>query len=453
VLHSSTNDRVHALGAEAPRRILVVEMGAHEQRGHYPVAFAELATELLALGCDVEILTRRGWSLANDPSFPALRVHRLGRPAELAYRWAARLHKLPPRAIGQGADSIARAVVIVAATQRLARRARCSDVIMFPQVDALVTAVVARRGRWLSYQFVAPHSTAASSPADHPARGERVARWIGRRARDVAARLVARRRHLRVVTNVDSKTRAWADAAPYLSPVTIPFVGVRDRAPIGDARAALDLPEGERIALWFGGNPSKDAEVVWQAFTRLPDWRLVVGGGRTAASYRSWAAEASPGGAPAILFDGYADEETRGRLFAAADAVVLAYRRTRPPSDSGTLVDAIAWGRTIVCSDGCPSAEVVRRHGLGPIFEPGDVDSLVDAMRRVPRDPDPNGLAAARAELSARRIAQANLDALDALDAVDAAGDSRDAPASWPLVGATSRALRRSPRPVPGRPA
>ena len=150
---------------------------------------------------------------------------------------------------------------------------------------------------------------------------------------------------------------------------------------------------------------------MWEAFSRIDNWRLIVAGAKNAAAYRAWAHSPPQPATLPTLFEGFADESTRSCLYAACDIVVISFKRGKE-SDSGSLVDAIAWGKTIVCSDRCPSAEVVRAYGLGQVFEPGNVQSFIESLNDVPDKPDPEGLAQAREELSSPSIARQNIAAL-----------------------------------------
>ena len=128
-------------------------MNADKPYGHFPVAFAELSSELIALGCHVEALTRHGWLFQGDSEFTPLTVRRFGSLAEIAIRWATRLRFVPPQVLGRRLEEIGRTIVIVCIVNRVLRRSRCSDVIVYTNVDPMVCALLARRGRWLSYQF------------------------------------------------------------------------------------------------------------------------------------------------------------------------------------------------------------------------------------------------------------------------------------------------------------
>ena len=131
---------------------------------------------------------------------------------------------------------------------------------------------------------------------------------------------------------------------------------------IPDARERLGLPPHMPVALLFGAaHDRKDYEVVWRAFRELPDWCLIVAGPGSSDNYRAWAKQHGVIEHQPILFDGFVDEETRDLLHAAADLVVLSFTENNVAADSGTLVDSIAWGLPMVCSDRSFAGAQVKR--------------------------------------------------------------------------------------------
>jgi len=413
-LRYSRRPMTEASAPEGPPRsrpVVLVEMHAHYRAGHTPVVFAELATALLALGCRVEILTSHGWSLADDPELPNLDIRRLGPIAARIFDRAQRLRRDGTSRRSRRLGDLMRTTIVVLETNRLLRRTSFDDVIAFTQLDPLVTSLLARGGRWLTYQFAPPA----------PPRAGRRARLVGAIQRPLTA--LARRRargrrgpRVRVVTNDAGAADAWTRTARWLRPVTLPFIGARPRKSIVGARQRLGLPEDVTVALLWGNHPAKDHELVWRAFERMPDHHLVIGGSNGAEAYAAWAEGRTHTGRTPTLQPGFADETTRALLYAASDLVIVSFR-AGAPGDSGTLVDAIAWGSTVVCSEQCPSADIVRSYRLGTTFEPGNVESLIEAVRGAPATPDPAGLREAQEAFATSRLARRNLAALDELGA------------------------------------
>ena len=138
----------------------------------------------------------------------------------------------------------------------------------------------------------------------------------------------------------------------------------------------------------------------------MPDWRVLVAG-RIAGHYRQ-----RTGAAEAVLIGGHIDNHLLDVVYSAADLVVVSFVADFH-RDSGVLTDAISLGVPVVCSDGGPTADVVRRYSLGVVFAPGNPDSLERAVRIAPTTIEPSDLERARSDLSNRAIALGLLRALE----------------------------------------
>lgn len=94
-------------------------------------------------------------------------------------------------------------------------------------------------------------------------------------------------------------------------------------------------------------------------------------------------------GAKAVLLDKELPEEEYFGALREADIVVLPHRsavfRTRT---SAMLVDALRVGRPVVAVRGTWLGTYVERFGAGEVFEDGDVDDLIQAVRKVAGDLD-----------------------------------------------------------------
>jgi hypothetical protein len=99
----------------------------------------------------------------------------------------------------------------------------------------------------------------------------RVARRAERRRR-------ARGGCFRVAAANAEWAQGWMAWAPFLDPVVLRIAGTRalDRRP--DARERLGLAASGRIALFFGSKDSKHPQAVFDAFSTLEGWTLVVAG-------------------------------------------------------------------------------------------------------------------------------------------------------------------------------
>jgi glycosyltransferase involved in cell wall biosynthesis len=324
---------------------------------------------------------------------------------------------MPPRRLSERVGFVLKDVAIVAGARAVLRRLPINGVIVTNQTldPFLACAVAGIGGNWLFYQFLPPGPSAWSSDPS------RALATVARVAQMRRQRLGGR---ARIAVSTESQYESWIRAAPWLNPVRVPFIAARARMSIPNARERLGLPRHIPVALLFGAaHDRKDYEVVWRAFRELPDWCLTVAGPGSSDHYRAWANQHGVIERQPILFDGFVDEEMRDLLHAAADLVVLSFKENKMAADSGTLVDSIAWGLPMVCSDRSFAGTQVKRLKLGTIFEPGDAASLTAAVRAAPRSLDASVLDRARDEFSAARMAALHLAALGLSDC--SAGGSR----------------------------
>ncbi len=374
----------------APRRVLVVEDRAHWPGGHFPTRFAELAEGFAENGCVVEVLTSVGWLHDGERPVPFV-VNRYGRFNRFVYRTGESFQRT--RGLHRIADAL-RTLGLVRAARSRCREAGdpMPDVMVVSiGIDPLVGSALAKRGRWLFYEFGGP-SRALQRFAKRASRSEARRRSTGGRARIATP-------------NADDSGR-WAEVAPFLDPITLPIAGVRPGDRVPDARRRLGLSERDKVALVFGAAHSdKDIDLVARVFADLRDW-LVVVAGRVSEGYRQ-----RTGAREAIVIGGYVDNSMRDVVYSAADLVVLSFKPNYQ-RNSGVLTDAISMGVPVVCSDGSNAADVVREYKLGVVFESGNPDSLERAIKAAPARIDPADLERARSELSNRAVAARFLDAL-----------------------------------------
>jgi glycosyltransferase involved in cell wall biosynthesis len=399
--------------------ILVVEENAHNAVGHYAELFADLAIAVQDLGYSAAVLTARGWALENDPSFGPLQHFQFGAVASAVMQGADLLERLHPHRFWRLSSNIPRSAAIIGAARARRRRLRGVAVITMGRgIHPLVGALLAGREDWLIYRFDAPARwlEADTTPgAQLPSIRELTRRMVLAITRRVERSRERRGGAVRIVVNNEGVRQRWQRVVPFLSPVFIPFAMSKDEARIPDARRQLGFDTSAKLALAFGApHGGKDLDTVWCAFARPSEWQLVVAGKGAADAYRDWARDNAIAGAEPILFDGYVDHRTRALLYSAADVTVLSFK-PGTTHDSATLTDALTWGVPVVCSDGCPSADVVRRYGIGAIFEPGDASSLSQTVRTASCTIDPEALRGAREAFSARRTA-ARLLELTAID-------------------------------------
>jgi glycosyltransferase involved in cell wall biosynthesis len=373
-------------------RVLVVEDRAHRPLGHFPTRFAELATGFAENGCVVEALTSGGWLHGDARAVPFV-VRRYG----LLDRWRCRFGEAFQDTRGlAGVARRTRTRALVHAARARIRRAgepRADVVVVAEGIDPVVGSARAGAGRWLFSESGPPRSVPASAL---------------RRARHAEERRELVGGRARIAVPGPSVRDEWTEVAPFLDPVRFPLAGARPVAPVPSARRRLGLSADDNVALLFGApHDDKDIDLVARVFDDLPDWQLVVAG-RVADGFRP--RHAGPGREPFVL-GGYVDDATRDVVFSAADLAVLSFR-SGVERDSAVLMDAVSFGLPVVCSDGCPAADLVRRYRLGNVFEPGDFDSLARAIATAPPQVEPAALERARAELSNRVVARDVLAAL-----------------------------------------
>ena len=306
-----------------------------------------------------------------------------------------------------------RVIALMGAARALRRRTSgpTSDVVVLSyKIDAVLAAAIAGPGRWLFYAFDPPSPTIQGQGIGPMLL--RLAKWAEwRLAKWAEQRRRARGGGVRIATTDETSRQLWEDIVPFLEPIVLPIAGCRVCAPIPDACRQLGIASADRVALLFGSAYNKDSEVVRCAFSDLDHWRLMVGG-HAADAFNL--AEPTLDERDPILLGGFVSDGTRDLAYAAADLVILSF-----PADyqqnSGTLMDAIAWGVPVVCSDRSAAAEIVRNYRLGATFIPGDAQSLAEAVRTAPTRIEPEDLERARMELSNRAVARRHLQILQQL--------------------------------------
>ncbi len=396
-----------------PPPVLIVEDWAHRPEGHFPRRFAELADAFAAEGCTVEVLTSRGWLYSGTAEAVRFSQNRYGPVARQLDRLANRLrdagHGSRTEVLTLHAGGRLRVIALMGAARALRRRTHgpTSEVVVLSYgIDAVLAAAIAGPGRWLFYAFEAPSPILQGhgiGPMLRLAKWTewRLAKWAERRRR-------ARGGGTRIATPDETSRQLWEDIVPFLEPIVLPIAGCRARAPIPDACFQLGIASADRIALLFGSVHDKDYKVVRSAFSDLDHWRLMVGG-LVADAFNL--AEPTVGERKPILLGGFVSDGTRDLAYAAADLAILSFRADYQ-RNSGTLMDAIAWGVPVVCSERSAAAEIVRNYRLGVTFTPGDAQSLAEAVRRAPTRIEPEDLERARMELSNRAVARRHLQIL-----------------------------------------
>jgi len=159
-----------------------------------------------------------------------------------------------------------------------------------------------------------------------------------------------------------------------------PFIDPPSR---DEARALLGLTSDEPVvAIVARLVPIKDVGLFLQAFARLPPATIgiVVGDGEERANLEAQAA--ALGIASRCRFLGW-QRDVRS-IYAAADVVVLTSRNEGSPV---SIIEAMAAGRPVVCTDVGGVADVVTDGVSGLLVAHGEVDALADAIGGLLADP------------------------------------------------------------------
>lgn len=375
--------------------------------GHFPGEFAELADGFVAMGLDVDVLTRRGWAL--EGSRPRhWRLHVAGPLADRLLGVARRAMATSGYFAGRSESGIGlrasfgimlRSVVLIISARRIAGSGsgsggRSAIVVVGMDFMPALLSLFGGGDRWLIWQFT-PEIRSSWSAAG--------IEW---------ARRVLRRppRHFVLAVHDERWIGTVADQLPGYRVVSIPLIGTRRvRTDREVARGELGLETGTKVAVMFGsGHPEQAPQIVIDAFRRRPDWQLLIGGEVCTRLDRD---ELAQWQTPPLLFEGFVEESIREKLFGAADLAVTSFvaeYRLR----SGTVMDAASHGLPVLVSAGSLAADLVRETGAGELFEPESSQSLLEALDRIDLDRSREGSERLRELCSAAAVCRAHLDAL-----------------------------------------
>ena len=159
-----------------------------------------------------------------------------------------------------------------------------------------------------------------------------------------------------------------------------PFIDAPSRV---EARALLGLtPEEPVVAIVTRLVPIKDVGLFLQAVARLalPATALIVGDGELRADLEAEAARL--GIAASCRFLGWRRDV--GSVYASADVVVLTSRNEGSPV---SMIEAMAAGRAVVCTDVGGVRDVVTSGKTGILVPCGDADAVARAIDGLLTDP------------------------------------------------------------------
>jgi glycosyltransferase involved in cell wall biosynthesis len=368
---------------------MVVEHQADIRSGHYMKELESITTALRSDGHEVHVLVPGRMAIeAEGRTLEGVHVHRIRRRwTRLAAvggsltRFGLRLRRPlrnPIMAVGR---LLHQGGLVFGVTAEAKKHGEIPVLLLSHRLRyEYVAALAPRRARWAAYTLPAPRRSQTQIKGV-------VARilWM------VAARRERRRRRsgawVRLVVNHDVAASRWRRLSAWIEPYVAPLAAVSavDPLPKQEARAALRVPEEGCIALAFGTpHGGKDTATTLRAFAEEPTAaRLVVAGLSTQRLIDDMQrADHSLAFENVTVFDGPQDDERKRLLFSAADVAVLSFRRGRV-SDSGGLADAVSYGLTVCCSDGCATGDLVRELSLGVLFAQGNTAALRAALKEA----------------------------------------------------------------------
>lgn len=377
--------------------MIVVEDRAHVLEGHFPNRFAELADGFVEAGVHVEVLTSLGWALADD-TCPSWKQWRYGPAASRLFRFSEKLGSQASPYLSSLSRAL-RAWVLVHQASRIARACPTQPaavVVVSYKVSIAMMALLAGRRPFLVHQF-GPH---ASFPL------------IVRAAQRVRDFLGMSKPALILAVPDGSWAPGVRKSLPSIAIEHLPLAGIR---PIRrgsrkeDARRILGIDADQSVALLFGsGHREQDPTTVLEALKARPDWQLIVAGS-VARHLRQHDIEkwrVRP-----LVIEGFVEASVRDCFYRAADVVLLSFRPNHG-RNSGTLMDAISYGRPVIVSDRSSASDLVRQWGLGRVFSCGSPAKLSEALDELDIDACRLRVLAAQPHMSNAAVANRHLESI-----------------------------------------
>ena len=177
------------------------------------------------------------------------------------------------------------------------------------------------------------------------------------------------------------------DAPAFFLPDFFPADFTADRS---TARRQLDLPENQRVFLFYGaGYRRKGLGLAVQAMLAMADDTpafLLCAGRQAADREVAQGLEQLVARGRARAINRYITNEEEKGLFAASDIMLLPYRRHF--GISGVLMRAIGAGLPVIVSDEELLGRLTHERGLGIVFDSGDVRALQRAIERAAQAPE-----------------------------------------------------------------
>ena len=211
---------------------------------------------------------------------------------------------------------------------------------------------------------------------------------VSRRLDRLAGRLLARGSHVLVAHDPAVAGQARRELGAHAMKIQViphgSYVGVY---PAGQDRSAvreeLGIAPDAFVFLCFGTvRTDKDIVLLLEAFQTLPRRNavLIVAGQVRHGEVGARIAEAAAADSRIRWRPGFVRNERVAELFGAADAAVLARSETWT---SASLILALSLGVPVVAARIGSHEELLGEERAGWLFEPGDVESLRDALERA----------------------------------------------------------------------
>ncbi len=157
-----------------------------------------------------------------------------------------------------------------------------------------------------------------------------------------------------------------------------------EEVPQEEARARLGLPQDKPAILFFGGlRWDKGVDILLKALSILDgDWYAVIAGepARFGEAEVEQCRQKLQEPSRLIARLEHIPDNDVTDYFAAADAVVLSYRRVFKGT-SGVLQHAAAVGKPVIAADVGEVGPTVREYGLGIVVEPESPNALAEGIR------------------------------------------------------------------------
>jgi glycosyltransferase involved in cell wall biosynthesis len=161
-----------------------------------------------------------------------------------------------------------------------------------------------------------------------------------------------------------------------------PTIGVIKQYPKTQARIKLGLPVDGTLFLHFGSlHPGKDIETVFAAMKDIREATLVYVGYVEPWIKLHTLLNRHQLTNKAILNEQYVSEDIKEAYFAAADAIILSYRKDFLQNAS-MLWEAAASKLPVIASDGGEMAKLVEQYRIGHVFQAEKPDSLRDELKK-----------------------------------------------------------------------